>query len=276
MAFGRKLNPLVYAKYHYALGFDARLVQLTETLADCRVKEYVHSVETMEVIRREGHLLDLFTRDHTAFTEWMTLFRDLLAQVLPNCTPLYLKDKLNANQPGWKFPLHQDASAGWNQRFRSELPDGNYVTVGIPLASVVAPEHGPTRIAIRQGYTDHVLPETQADHSLEAAMCERRFGKPLQYLLCYGVPGSYYLFDQYVLHDSAFNMQEQSRNVFFVTLALSNEPDDPRFDSIELAQKFYDSKSALDKCAIEALLTDGYCVEDFETDTFGKITLKRK
>jgi len=275
VAFVSKPVELLYGRYHYALGFDARLLNVSEQLAACRgVKEYVHDLESMRVIRREGYLMALYESDRAAFQRMMQLFRELVQRAMPGSSVLYLKDKLNANPLDWKFPLHQDASTGWNERMRAHLRNPNFVTLGIPLAAVTQPEQGPTRIAIRQGYSAELVNETTPQHTVETGAYEQRLGKPLQYLLCVGRPGCYYLFDQYVLHDSAYNLQEQSRDVWFVTLALSEEPDDPRSDSIALAQEFYQSKGALDKQAIEKLLASGVDKSRLKRDNFGKFSLE--
>jgi len=290
IAWLHKSPRLLYDRYHYSIGYDARLSELASLLhgagvgagteagagagagADSGPKEYVHDLQSMSVIRREGFLLNLYERQHDVFLRWMRLFKEILAPLLPNCTPLYLKDKLNANPLGWKFPLHQDASAGWNARLAAHMPEPNLVTIGLPLTRVSDSASGPTRIAIRQTYAPSIVAETNDAHSIDEEAYSAQLGKPLQHLLCYGVRGSYYLFDQYVLHDSAFNLHEQSRDVLFVTLALSAVPDDARLDSIALAKTFYESKGALDKQSIEALLAGGARKEDFHRDRFGKIT----
>lgn len=278
IAWLHKSPRLLYDRYHYSIGYDARLSELASLLygpgagADSPPMEYVHDLQTMEVIRREGFLLKLYEQQHDVFLRWMRLFQEILRPLLPNCTPIYLKDKLNANPLGWKFPLHQDASAGWNKRLAEHMPEPNLVTIGLPLTRVSDSASGPTRIAIRQTYAPSIVAETNAAHSIDEEVYSAHLGKPLQHLLCYGVRGSYYLFDQYVLHDSAFNLHEQSRDVLFVTLALSIVPDDARLDSIALAKTFYESKGALDKKSIEALLASGARKEDFCRDRFGKIT----
>jgi ectoine hydroxylase-related dioxygenase (phytanoyl-CoA dioxygenase family) len=274
VAIGKKSAQQLYAHYHYTLGFDARLQDIAQILSNCtQTQDYVHDLDTLEVIRREGFMMDLFERDRPKFQHLMQMLRELVQRVLPAHSVIYLKDKLNQNPREWKFPLHQDASSGWNNKMRKHFDNPNFVTVGIPLAAVTNPEQGPTRIAIRQGYAGQIVRETTAQHSVDAQAYEEHLGKPLQYLLCVGQPGSYYLFDQYVLHDSAYNLQQQSRNVWFVTLALSEEPDDVRSESIDIAREFYQTKGALDKRAIEQLLRSGIPKERLVRDAFGKFSL---
>ncbi|VBB18996.1 class I SAM-dependent methyltransferase [Yasminevirus sp. GU-2018] len=276
-AIGYKDTYMVYKNYRYSLGFDQRLKNLRDLLKDCKdVKEYVDDVSTMNTVRKEGCLMDIFRTRHGVYLQIMGILKDILQDIVPGSSPIYMKDKLNMNQVGWRFHLHQDASAGWRTKMQARLPGTTFVTFGIPLSRITESTQGPTRIAIRQGLCSKVVPETKEDFTVDEESINARLGKKLQYLTCYGVEGSYYVFDQFVLHDSSFNLKQQSREVLFITVAISHRKDEPLFDSMEIAELFYKTKSVLDKKSIQDYLEKGYTAEDFAKDTFGKITLKSK
>lgn len=268
---GRKDTYKLYNKYRYSFGYEQLFVGLQDTLSLCNdVKEYVTDLETMETIRKEGYMIDLYKNNHDLFIILMNAFKTILQELIPGCSPIYMKDKLNMNQIGWRFKLHRDAAAGWIDKMKYK----QFVTFGIILSSITSSEQGPTRIAIRQGYTTKTVTGSRDDKTIDETVYSREIGKPLQYLSCYGVPGTYYLFDQYVLHDSNFNLSQKSRDVLFVTFAISEDPDDPLFDSLETAEMFYQQKNVLDKQQILQLYADGYSPSDFIVDSFGKVHLK--
>lgn len=270
---GRKDTFKLYDQYRYSLGFDRRLIEIKKLLEKCNDPiEYVDNVETMQIIRKEGYLLDMFHNDHESYLYIMNIIKDLIKQVRPDKYPVYLKDKLNMNRTGWKFKLHQDASAGWRDK-NAELTDSDFVTIGIPMNKITDIDQGPTRIAIRQGLNTTLVPETNKDNTVNEELYNSRLGKSLQYLICYGVEGTYYLFDQFVLHDSSFNLKDQNRDVLFITVALVDEIDIHSMKNVEMAKLFYKNKKVLDKKTIQTYLDEGYKITDFKKDIFGKITL---
>lgn len=270
---GHKDTYRLYDKYRYIIGYDERLKGLKSIIARCRdVKEYVSDLQTLNVIRKEGCLMSLYASDHQTFLELMNTIKSIMTQVLPGRCPIYMKDKLNMNQIGWKFQLHQDASAGWINKMKYN----QFITIGIPMGDVTEYSQGPTRIGIRQGYVPKIVSQTRSDNTIDEDLYNTDHQKTLQYLNCFGVEGSYYLFDQYVLHDSNFNLKHQNRDVLFITCAVSDDQDDPEFDSMKTAELFYQQKSVMDKRQIIELMGKGYTVDDFVIDTFGKVSVRSK
>lgn len=265
---GKKTSIGLYEKYRYHFGYDRRLTTIKHILSQCtECKEYVDNPMSMITVRKEALLLNLYYTNNKLFLTIMGIITDIFSKILPGKYPVYMKDKLNLNQKNWRFKLHQDASAGWNKDKYESI-----VTIGIPMAPILSYLDGPTRIAIRQGYIP-VITDTKPDKTIDEERMKEILGKPLQYLNCFGIDGNYYLFDQYVLHDSNFNLTSQSRDVWFVTCAVSSCRDDTM--DISMSENFYKKKTVLDKKQIELLLEEGYTYDDFSVDVFGKVILAR-
>jgi SAM-dependent methyltransferase len=265
---GRKDPLKLYQKYHYHIGFDERLMGISEILShSTNYIEYVDNPIDMITIRKEALMIDLFNSRRDLFIDVMKIMGDIFKIIFPEKYPVYMKDKLNINRTLKRFKLHQDASAGWSLgKFE------NIVTIGILISDVTNNCQGATRIAIRQGYMSHII-ETETDHTIDESKINEKIGKPLQYLNCFGIAGNFYVFDQFVLHDSKYNLSEIPRNVWFLTLGVSDDPTD--MFSIETGQSFYDKKSSqvLDKKKILQYLKEGKTYQDFIIDVFGKIKL---
>jgi 2-polyprenyl-3-methyl-5-hydroxy-6-metoxy-1,4-benzoquinol methylase len=263
---GTKCSDLLFSKYKYNIGFDERLKHMKmyiSTSTDCI--EYVNNPVEMKVIRKEELLKNLYSTNFEMFKQIMDIMRDIISRADPTLFPVYMKDKLNINDSSYKFPLHQDVAAGWKKVHE------NIVTIGIPLTPIITHEQGPTRIGIRQNYIqDESI--TEKNHTVSEERISSMLGKQLQYLNCFGIEGNYYMFDQYVLHNSKLNVSSHSRDVLFITCALTRDPS--LMYSIELANRVSSGKTALDKRKIIALLSAGHKHDDFAIDVFGKISLK--
>ena len=98
-------------------------------------------------------------------------------------------------------------------------------------------------------------------------------GKTLQFLNCLGRVGSYYMFDQWTLHDSLSNTSDKPRIVLFVTVAIGDVSLDNQFEVYDM---FYESSKALSKDKVLDMLSTTNTVDDFIVDSFGKILLKPK
>lgn len=262
----------LYQKYHYALGYNDKLKILCDLVNKYKndAIEYVDSPKTMNTIRYEGLLSQMCQTNHSDFTFSMNVINEIFSHVMPNKFPVYMKDKLNMNAYGWKFQLHQDGSTGW----KNIAHYNTFVTIGILMHHVRDIYSGPTRIGIRPNYVSDILPYTKSDNTIDKDEINKQIGKPIQYLNCLGEIGCYYVFDQYVIHDSNINWWIQQRGVFFVTCAVSDCNDD--LYKTHLSDMFYKNKNKtiLDKKMIASLKASGRTDDDFVIDSFGKILLK--
>jgi SAM-dependent methyltransferase len=270
---GYKNTTKMYDKYKYIIGYEPFFKDLSKILDICNsevIKEYVSDLNTMEIIRKEAILMDLYLTNKQQFIQIMNHIQQIISEILPGYQVIYLKDKLNINLKGWKFPLHQDASAKWNEKSLYK----KIITIGIPITNITDESMGPTRICIRHDYKEYIVPQTQSNNVIDLTLCADGL-KPLQYLNCFGIAGNYYLFDQYVLHDSRIcETDVQPRTVWFITCALSDIIYESMIDNICIADAYYKQKKVLDKKEIIRLLNIGYNKTDFITDKFGKILLK--
>ena len=265
---GRKDSLKLYQKYKYSFGYNSTFKQMKAMLDNCaNVKEYVDNPMDMQVIRKEGFLLDMFYNNNKRFNILMKMLSDIFQKIMPGKYPVYMKDKLNMNKSNWKFKLHQDAGAGWKNKLKYK----EYVTIGIIMGPITSYTQGPTRIGIRQNYQPELSRFTEEDKTLDESKVNSYLGKPLQYLNCFGTEGNYFVFDQYVLHDSNFNLATQHRDILFITCAISENPTDML--TIDTAEQFYNQKTVLDKKTIQGLLSDGYTYDDFLVDVFGKVIM---
>lgn len=270
MVTGIKNTLKFYNKNHFAFGYNEKFKNIQDLLNKQCTKfiEYVDDPIDKLVIRKEQLLLNLYETHNDSFIMIMNVIHEIFKQILPEKYPVYIKDKINMNKPGWKFPLHQDASAGWKKK----IPFENVVTIGIPLEKINCIEQGGTRIVIGTKYCPEFVNDekmTKSDHTLNIEEVEKYIGNDLKYLLCYGAKGSYYCFDQYVMHDSSINNTNHLRNIMFITCGVSNNHDD--MYSIEFAKTFNSQKckKLIDKEFIEQHGNIG----DFHIDSFGKIVL---
>ena len=247
-----------YRENGFAFGFNDRFREIG-TILKKGLHEYTSDLNTFEINRIEGYLMNLSQKE---FMEFMDCIAEIFRKTMPGRYPVYMKDKLNMNLPGWKFPLHQDASAGWNKR----LDGREFVTIAFFLDETSDMISGPTRIAISMKHKKELHKNTQSDNTVKH---EER----LQYLNCVGIPGSYYVFDQYIIHDSGMNNTNTKRNVFFVTFAAVYFKDD--MYSLSLANLFYDTKKSLDVVHIKQLMAQGHTKDDFSIDAFGKININK-
>lgn len=207
----------------------------------------------------------LYENDLNEFKNIMTIFAKIITSIMPNKYPMYMKDKLNINYIGGKFKLHQDCAAGWKDKFGLY----EYITIGIPIIDIISPMQGPTRICIRQGYNPEYALLTENDKTIKEEKINELLGRELQYLNIIGKKGNIFLFNDSVLHDSGTNIYSDERSIFFATFAIVDNKE--LLYSFDLADKFYNSKVALDKKKIEELICNGLKPEDFIIDTFGKI-----
>lgn len=211
--FGYKRSFQHFAKYHYAFGYDPAFVSLPEVLAQY-LDKVVHFGDATRTFRQEGFLRAM-SEEH--FGTLMNALHDAVAQMLPGKYPLYLKDKLNIQNRGAKFNIHQDATARWNEF----IGPFEYITFGIPLQAIPEISYGGTRIVIRQDYDPCLVPcnETSA---IDPEVYGASIGKKIQYINCVGTRGTYYAYDQYILHGSSPNIQDRERSVIFVTCILTD------------------------------------------------------
>lgn len=262
---GKKSSELLFSKYKYNIGYDERLLKMKEYINNCEeYVEYINNPVDMKVIRKEELIQNLYKTNFELFKNIMNIVKDIISKASPDLFPIYIKDKLNINDSSYKFPLHQDVAAGWKK-----IHD-NIVTIGIPLTPITTHDQGPTRIGIRQNYIqDESIIEK--NHTVLESKINNMLGKPLQYLNCFGIEGNYYMFDQYVLHNSKLNVSSNSRDVLFITCALTK--DSSQIYNIELANTVSNNKRALDKKKIINLINEGCKHDDFTIDIFGKISM---
>ena len=211
--FGYKRTLQQFAKYHYAFGYDPALTNLKELLAFYTNKA-THYGDSERTFRHEGYLR-VMNEEH--FGTMMNVLHNAVNKIRLGKYPLYLKDKLNIQHRGSKFNLHQDATAGWNER----IGPFEFITFGIPLEPVLDASYGGTRIVIRQNYNSSLI-DCNENSVVNPEEYYSAFGTKLQYLNCVAMRGTYYVYDQYVLHDSSANLQNRERSVLFVTCVLSD------------------------------------------------------
>lgn len=210
--FGYKHTFKQFAKYHYAFGYDSGLINLKELLA-LYTKKVTHYGDNRRTFRHEGYLKAM-NEEH--FGTMMNILHHAVNKIRPGKYPVYMKDKLNIQHPGQKFSLHQDATAGWNEC----IGPLEFITFGIPLEPIPDTSYGGTRIVIRQNYSSNLLNKS-GKISVNPEDYNSAFGGQIQYLNCLAARGTYYVYDQYVLHDSSTNLLDRVRSVIFITCILS-------------------------------------------------------
>jgi SAM-dependent methyltransferase len=211
--FGYKRSFQHFAKYHYAFGYDLAFVSLPELLA-LYLDKVVHFGDATRTSRQEGFLRAM-SEEH--FGTVMNALHDAVAKIRPGKYPLYLKDKLNIQNRGARFNMHQDATARWNDF----IGPFEYITFGIPLQAVPGICYGGTRIVIRQDYDACVVPCSDTS-VVDPEVYGASIGKKIQYINCVATRGTYYAYDQYILHGSSPNLQDRDRSVIFVTCILTD------------------------------------------------------
>jgi SAM-dependent methyltransferase len=214
--FGYKGTLQHFAKYHYAFGYDPALTSLKDLLA-LYTDQVTHFGDSARTFRHEGYLKAM-NEEH--FGTMMNVLYNAVNKIRPGKYPIYLKDKLNIQHWGARFSLHQDATAGWNER----IGPFEFVTFGLPLEPVLDASYGGTRIVIRQNYTPSLIDGSE-NIAINPDDYSSAIGRTIQYLNCVAMPGTYYAYDQYVLHDSSANLQNRERSVLFVTCILSDYDD---------------------------------------------------
>jgi hypothetical protein len=212
--FGYKSTLRHFEKYHYAFGYEPALAHLKGLLA-LYVEKVSHYGDSTATFRHEGYLRAM-SDEHFGMT--MNVLCNIVTKLRPGRYPTYMKDKLNIQHRGGKFNLHQDATARWNER----IGPFEFLTIGIPLDPVPDSSHGGTRIVVRQDYKP-VLLDCSPSNVIDPETYGRISGKRLQYLDCVAVRGTYYAYDQYVLHDSSTNALDRERWVIFITCILSDQ-----------------------------------------------------
>jgi SAM-dependent methyltransferase len=214
--FGHKHTVQHFARYHYAFGYDPAFVNLKDLLAGY-ADEVTHYGDSARTFRHEGYLAAM-TEEH--FCLVMDVLRNAVHRIRPGKFPIYLKDKLNIQHLGARFIPHQDATAGWNER----VGRFEFITFGLPLEPVLDASYGGTRIAIRQDYHPSIIDRnkpTVADSGANHSASPDGH----QFLNCLATRGTYYVYDQYVVHDSSANLRDQDRSVLFVTCILGDHDD---------------------------------------------------
>lgn len=213
---GHKRNSRQYERHHYAVGFDEGLSELGATLAkyETRVNHFGDEARTF---RHEGYLASMSEDDFGATIECLQRAVD---RTRPGKTVTYMKDKLNIQHRGMRFRLHQDATANWNHL----IGPFEFVTFGVPLDAIPDASYGGTRLVVRQGYRP-VLLECSETSAIDPVRLGTELGRKLQYLNCLAAPGTYYMYDQYILHDSTENLRDESRKVLFISCILTSDGD---------------------------------------------------
>jgi len=211
--FGHKSTLQQFAKYHYAFGYDQTLTNLKELLA-LYVDKTTHYGDSERTFRHEGYLRAM-NEEH--FGTVMKALHHAVNKIRPGKYPTYLKDKLNIQHLGAQFSLHQDATAGWNER----IGPFEFITFGIPLEPVLDTSYGGTRLMIRQDYKPSLI-NCSKNFAIDPEEYSSTIGRKIQYLNCVAARGTYYVYDQYVLHASSINLLDRERSVLFVSCIISD------------------------------------------------------
>ena len=215
--FGHKKTAPHFERYHYAFGYEPQLGQLKDIITPY-VDKVNHFGDQERTFRHEGYL-SAMTEEH--FGAVMASVQRAVDRFRPGRCATYMKDKLNIQHTGMRFRLHQDATAYWNQL----IGPMEFVTLGVPLDPVLDASHGGTRIVLRQPYRPTLIECTASASAVDPQHYGASIGQTLQYINCLAAPGTYYAYDQYVLHDSTANERPQSRHVLFITCVLTEHAD---------------------------------------------------
>ncbi len=214
--FGSKRTCKQFAEYHQAFGYEPGLANLKALMAPY-VDQVNHFGDHDRTIRHEGYLAAMTEED---FGTVMNCLQRAVHRIRPGKSVCYMKDKLNIQYEGMRFRLHQDATANWNQI----IGPFEFITFGVPLEPVVDASYGGTRLVIEQDYSTGLLDCTPTS-AIDVDKYGASIGRQIQYLNCLAAPGTYYAYDQYVLHDSSKNQRSDSRSVLFISCIVTDDGD---------------------------------------------------
>ncbi|CAN0527318.1 unnamed protein product, partial [Laminaria digitata] len=213
---GHKRSITQFDRHHYAFGFDRGLSGL-KALITPYVDRVNHFGDEHRTIRHEGYLASM-TDQH--FGTVMDCLQRAVDRIRPGKRVCYMKDKLNVQHRGMRFRLHQDATANWNEI----IGPFEFVTFGVPLEPVLDAGYGGTRLVHEQGHSTSLL-DCSSTSAIDPEAYSASVGRPTRYLNCLATPGTYYAYDQYVLHDSSENQRDDSRSVLFISCILTDDAD---------------------------------------------------
>jgi len=213
---GHKRSITQFDRHHYAFGYDRGLSGL-KALITPYVDQVNHFGDEHRTIRHEGYLASMTDQD---FGTVMDCLQRAVDRIRPGKRACYMKDKLNVQHTGMRFRLHQDATANWNDI----IGPFEFVTFGVPLEPVVDASYGGTRLVYEQGHSTSLL-DCSSTSAIDPEAYSASVGRPTRYLNCLATPGTYYAYDQYVLHDSSENQRSDSRSVLFISCILTDDAD---------------------------------------------------
>jgi hypothetical protein len=278
------LTNKLFDKYKYGFGQSSELPNVLKSISESidsliknpyqKINEFINDLDTFKTIRYEGILRALYSLEEhkNTFDKLINIINCMVKKIYPNKFWTLYKDKLNiiSSKSEFCFKQHQDGCAKWNQRTLNEYD--KFITIAFPFNDIYDQNQGSTNITIRSTYEEGISIYTNneiVDNN------KNNENKTYQYLNCLTQLGSYYFFDEWVLHSSSKNTSDNDRLVFFVTICIS-ETEINKDDIMKEYYNYLDTSNTLTKSKIDFLINkSGFEKNNFNVNNFGKITIRK-